>query len=55
MIGKPVKLAKGRNLLLIRLENLRYYAYLRVRLSTPDGGVLDGVTPSTSKKTPKRR
>jgi len=51
----PVSLEKGRNLLLVRLENLRHYCYLRCRVSDAAGAPLTGVVPSTRRKAPKPR
>jgi hypothetical protein len=51
----PVTLAEGRNLLLVRLENLRHYCHMRCRVSDSEGEPLAGVVASTRRKRPKRR
>jgi len=46
----PVDLSAGRHVLLVAVENLRYDAFLRVRLSDPDGKPLPGVTATLRRR-----
>lgn len=46
----PVEVAPGRHLLLVKVENHGYNAYLRVRLSDEAGGPLAGVSASTRRR-----
>jgi hypothetical protein len=51
----PVRLSKGRNLLLLHVENLEYYCYFHARVSNAEGKPHPGVTPSVNLKAPKRK
>jgi hypothetical protein len=50
----PVHLKKGRNLLLLHIENLEYHVHFKAKLSDPEGKPVDGLIFSTSPRTPRR-
>jgi hypothetical protein len=49
----PVKLSKGKNLLLLHVENVIYDCYFHARVSDPEGKPVDGVIPTVSPAKPR--
>lgn len=46
----PLALAAGRNLLVVKVENVNYYAKLKARFSGPQGGPMAGVTAALKRR-----